>query len=232
VTPGRARGQGSAPPEEEPPERGLPDARTPSDTFSHDRHRKLACLTCHVLKDDERLTFAPPRGCQICHHQRPARAECRSCHQDSELELPRPTQVAVEVRDHQRRRRTVQFPHARHDTLACLSCHVRPVTLEPPDSVQTCVGCHDDHHVEKRDCAGCHRTAAIAEAHKPPVQAHQACDACHTETTVARLVPTRSFCLACHQPEQDHYPAKECSACHFQRSPTDLKPQLRESGQT
>lgn len=230
VAPGRARGQGSAPPEEDPPERVLQVPVTASDTFSHDRHSKLACLTCHVLRDDERLTFQPPRGCQICHHQRPTRADCRACHQAGELEPTLPTQVAVEVPEQQRRRRTVQFPHASHDTLACTGCHVSPVTLAPPDSVLTCAGCHDQHHAEGRDCAACHRTSAIREAHKRPVEAHGACDACHTEATIARLVPTRSFCLACHQPEQDHYQAKECSACHFQRSPEQLEPQLRQQG--
>jgi hypothetical protein len=138
--------------------------------------------------------------------------------------------VAVAVPEHDRRRRTVQFPHAKHDTLACTACHVSPVTLAPADSVLTCAGCHEQHHDQSRDCAACHRTAAIREAHKRPVEAHQACDACHTEATVARLVPTRSFCLACHQPDQDHFPAKECSACHFQRSPGELKPQLRQTG--
>ncbi|HEU5042129.1 MAG TPA: hypothetical protein VFT84_14970 [Gemmatimonadales bacterium] len=232
VTPGRARGQGAAPPEEERPEPRMQVSVTPSDTFSHDRHRKLACLTCHVLRDDERLTFEPPRGCQICHHQRPARADCGACHQASELEPTLPIQVAVAVPEHDRRRRTVRFPHAKHDTLSCTGCHVSPVTLAPPDSVLTCAGCHDQHHAQSRDCAACHRSAAIREAHKRPVEAHQACDACHTEATVARLVPTRSFCLACHQPEQDHYPAKECSACHFQRSPGELKVQLRQTGRT
>jgi hypothetical protein len=59
-----------------------------------------------------------------------------------------------------------------------------------------------------------------------------ACDACHTPTTVARLVPTRSFCLACHKPQQDHYAPKECSACHFQRTPQELESQLRRQGRT
>jgi hypothetical protein len=231
VAPGRARGQGSAPPEDDPPERPSAVAVS-SDTFPHDRHSKLACLTCHVLRDDERLTFEAPRGCQICHHQRPARADCGACHQPEELERALPIQVAVTVPEHERRRRTVPFPHADHDTLACTDCHASPVTLAPADSVLSCAGCHDQHHDQARDCASCHRTAAITEAHKSPVEAHGACDACHTEATVARLVPTRSFCLGCHQADQDHYPARECSACHFQSSPGELKAQLRRTGPT
>jgi hypothetical protein len=231
IEPGRARGQGAAPPEDEPPGSRTDVSASSSDTFPHNRHSRLACLTCHDLRSKARLlTFEPPRGCQICHHQRPAQANCRSCHERDQLAAPRPVQVAVAVPRHDRRRRTVQFPHAKHDSLSCTGCHVTPVTLEPADSAETCIGCHAKHHAESRDCATCHRTAAITAPHRLPVQAHTACDACHTPATVARLVPTRSFCLACHQPQQDHYQPKECSTCHFQRTPLELQPKLTRAG--
>jgi hypothetical protein len=201
---------------------------SPSDSFSHKRHSRLACITCHDLRSKGRgLTFEPPRGCQICHHQRPAEADCAACHQESELASSMPAQVAVAVTNHERRRRTVRFEHENHDTLACTSCHVAPVTLAPADSVRTCAGCHSQHHAQTRDCATCHRTAAITAAHERPVDAHAGCDACHTPGTVAQLTPTRSFCLACHSPQQDHYAPRECSACHFQRPPDELQRQLR-----
>lgn len=227
VEPGRARGQGSSPPEDDPPESRTVPIVSPSDTFPHDRHSKLACLTCHELRSNKRLTFEPPRGCQICHHQRPAQADCRSCHQSEELTPTVPLQVAVTVPEHERRRRTVQFPHEAHDTLACTGCHVIPVTLEPADSVLTCSGCHDKHHAPDTECSACHRNAQTRAAHEPPVRPHESCAACHTPATVARLVPTRSFCLACHRPQQDHYAPKECSACHFQRTPDQLAAQLQ-----
>jgi hypothetical protein len=232
VDPGRSRGQGSAPPEDDPPGSRIESLVSPSDTFPHSRHSKLACLTCHELRSGKELTFEPPRGCQICHHQRPKQADCGACHQQSELEPTIPLQVAVEVPKHERRRRTVQFPHEVHDTLACISCHVTPVTMAPSDSALTCIGCHDQHHSQSKDCATCHRTDAIRVAHERPVQAHIGCDGCHTLTTVARLEPTRSFCLACHQSQQDHYAPKECSVCHFQRTPRELEPQLRRQGRT
>ena len=231
IVPGRARGQGSAPPEDDPPESRSAVSASPSDTFPHARHSRLACLTCHDLRSKARsLTFEPPRGCQICHHQRPERANCKACHQPDELATPRPVQVSVTVPRHDRRRRTVQFPHAKHDSLSCTGCHATPVTLEPADSAETCAGCHTEHHAESRDCAACHRTAAITAPHRMPIQAHTGCNACHTPATVARLVPTRSFCLVCHQPQQDHYQPKECSACHFQRTPAELQPRLTRAG--
>ena len=70
------------------PARGRRTARpaAPADTFSHARHRRLACITCHTTSSPTRtLTFEPPRGCQICHHQRPASSKCATCHQASEL---------------------------------------------------------------------------------------------------------------------------------------------------
>jgi hypothetical protein len=231
IVPGRALGQGAAPPEDDPPESRTDVTALPSDTFPHARHSRLACLTCHDLRSKERrLTFEEPRGCQICHHQRPAEAKCASCHEVGDLAAALPVQVAVTVPRHDRRRRTVEFPHAKHDTLACTGCHTTPVTMAPADSVRTCVGCHAQHHAESRDCAACHRTAAITAPHEPPVQPHMACDRCHTRATVARLVPTRSFCLSCHQPQQDHYPPKECSTCHFQRTPAELEQKLTREG--
>jgi hypothetical protein len=218
---------GPAPPRDDSPGRGTAVSALASDTFPHARHSRLPCLTCHDLRAKGRtLTFEPPRGCQICHHQRSAQANCRTCHQQDELTPTVPVQVAVAVPRHDRRRRTVQFEHAKHDTLACTGCHVTPVTMAPADSVQTCTACHAKHHAQSRNCAACHRTAAITAPHRLPVQAHTGCDACHTPATVARLVPKRAFCLACHQPEQDHYGPRECSACHFQRSPAELQPKL------
>ena len=231
VTPGRARGQGAAPPDEGPPGSQVDVSASPSDTFSHPRHRRLACLTCHDLRSRSRkLTFEPPRGCQICHHQRPAQAQCATCHQPDELTPTRPVQVAVAVESHEPRRRTVAFSHETHDTLACTNCHTTAVTLQPADSVRTCVGCHEKHHARSRACATCHQSAAIVPPHELPVQAHVACDACHTPSTVARLVPTRSFCLTCHSPQQDHYAPKECAVCHFQRTPAELQPRLHRGG--
>jgi hypothetical protein len=230
VEPGRARGQGDRPPDDEPPGSRTDVSASPSDTFPHERHSRLACLTCHDLRSKERrLTFEAPRGCQICHHQRPARSDCATCHQSEELAQPRPVSVRVAVPRHLPRPRDVAFEHGPHGKLQCTGCHTMPVTLAPADSVRTCASCHADHHAEGRACASCHRTDAISAPHEEPVQAHQACDACHTAATVSRLVPVRSFCLTCHSAKVDHYAPKECAACHFQSSPAELRPRLQRT---
>jgi Class III cytochrome C family len=227
VEPGRARGRGDAPFPDEPP--GGPIARTTAlaDTFSHRTHRKLACITCHsTTSQTSTLTFQPPRGCQICHHQRPTKTDCASCHQPGEIEPARSVTVRVTVPRESPRDRTVEFEHAGHADLACTECHSTAVTLEPAEPVATCTACHDNHHTAGLDCAACHRTEGIIQAHAPPVDAHRACDECHTAATVAALQPTRSFCLACHSSETDHYQQKECTLCHLQAAPGDYRARL------
>jgi hypothetical protein len=230
IEPGRSRGQGAGPPEDDPPE-SRTDSASPSDSFPHDRHSRLACLTCHDLRSKgKQLTFEAPRGCQICHHQRPVRSDCAACHHSEELAEPRLVSVQVAVPRHLARPRDVAFEHRPHEKLKCTGCHTTAVTLAPPDSVRACASCHADHHAEGRACATCHRTDAISDPHKEPAQAHQACDACHTTATVTRLTPARSFCLTCHSSAVDHYAPKECSVCHFQSSPAQWQPRLLGTG--
>lgn len=218
------RGKGDAPPDvADSAARFLPPVAV--DSFEHDRHKKLACTTCHDPSSKKsKLTFEAPRGCQICHHQAPARSDCAVCHSATELTSPREIQVSVTSAGHSARVRPIGFSHDRHQT-SCLGCHVTPVTLTIADSVATCRGCHEPHHQVERDCAGCHRaTVQISNAHGLPD--HEGCAACHTSSLVRDLQPTRNFCLACHEVEQDHYKDAECSACHLQSNPAGFKSRL------
>jgi len=223
---GRSRGQGDAPPGD-PPARVSDPAAFPADTFSHQRHRQLACITCHSsTARRSSLTFEPPRGCQICHHQGPARSQCATCHEKEQLPATNEVTVQVAVPKHQPRPRTVAFAHSEHSGLSCVQCHTVPVSLAPESKVERCLTCHDDHHATNRDCAACHQTAEIDDVHALPVDAHAGCVQCHQSATVARLTPTRSFCLTCHSPKVDHYAPTECTECHFQASPEAYRPHL------
>ena len=227
VEPGRSRGHGDAPPPDDPPGERITPTASLADTFSHKTHRQLACITCHsTTSRTSDLTFQPPRGCQICHHQRPAKADCSACHQSEEIAPARAVTVQVQTPRQPPRDRPVGFEHAEHTEVSCTECHVAPVTLAPEPAVAACTACHDDHHAVGRDCAACHRTEAIVEAHARPVDAHRACDQCHTSSTVAALEPTRSFCLACHASETDHYEQRECSVCHLQATPEQYRARL------
>jgi len=249
--------KGDAPPEDPGPQEAAPGAfhnarppgtsppsvkvnalpPLPSDTFSHDRHKKLACLTCHVVATGRgRLTFEPPRGCQICHHEAPARSNCVDCHEAVELE-PHPVPVTIQVKNTAPRSRDVTFSHEVHTApdakLRCQDCHMGSVNLSPVDSVKSCQGCHVQHHGIDRPCATCHRTSQVLAAHERPRGArhlppapHEGCDACHDQARIEGLTPTRTFCLACHSAEVDHYKEKECSSCHLQAEPSAWKPRL------
>jgi hypothetical protein len=198
------------------------------DKFPHARHEKIACLVCHATGDAHgRLTFEPPRGCQICHHQAPASARCASCHRTAEYSAPKQMTAVVTVAGHEPKPRTVEFLHATHAKRTCIECHTTPVSLEPSRTKAECRDCHEDHHAAGRSCSTCHAPAQPATAHKTLETAHQRCDACHTATTVARLTPTRSFCSTCHAAKaKNHYDAKECTVCHFLANPAAFRSRL------
>ena len=229
IEPGRSRGRGDAPPEDDPATWSSARPPSPSDSFSHQRHRRLACLTCHTTTSPKAtLTFEPPRGCQICHHQRPLRSNCASCHAKDELTPTHNVAVEVAVPRHPPRERIVGFEHPEHAEIQCVQCHTVPVSLEPDSRVEACVACHDDHHTAERDCAGCHQTREITQAHARPIDAHGGCDECHAPATVAALTPTRPFCRTCHSSSVDHYAPKECTQCHFLESPETYRQHLRK----
>ena len=86
IEPGRSRGRGDAPPRTTPRGSGLNDPIAPADTFSHPRHRRLACLTCHdpasrpagspsSRREDARFAITSGRR----------RAKCATCHQSSRV---------------------------------------------------------------------------------------------------------------------------------------------------
>ena len=196
------------------------------DTFPHRRHTAVACLVCHLSRTGERLTFQPPRGCQICHHEVRAREGCVQCHQSPRLADTLAARLVIQVKSRAPRPRPVAFPHRRHSELSCEACHVASVSMAPVDSAASCAGCHEQHHEPDRACATCHRTDSIAPAHARPVRPHVACDACHPGAVIARLTPTRSFCLACHAPAVDHHPGRECVTCHLQLEPHEYRARL------
>lgn len=200
--------------------------RAAADTFEHARHRALACITCHAVRGAARLTFEPPRGCQICHHEGPSQSRCAACHANAELARPHAEVVTVTVRDRAPRQRAVTFRHDTHQGLACTTCHSTPVTLAPPDSVRACASCHDDHHDDGGSCAACHADPATSVAHAPPAEAHAGCDACHEAATVARLVPDRALCLTCHAAQREHVAGRDCATCHFLEDPASYRRRL------
>jgi hypothetical protein len=232
---GSGRGDAIAPESDTMPvsqDAGVRPMRPPAplaDTFPHSRHTSVACLECHKTGSlHGRLNFERPRGCALCHHQAPSSARCVSCHRPEQFGSAKHMTVTVTVPDRAARPRTVDFLHSRHVSRECTECHTTPVTLAPgPDKVQ-CVSCHAEHHAADRDCTACHRIADPTIEHRPVEAAHQRCDACHTASSVARLTPTRTFCITCHAKQATgHNEATECTVCHFLAEPAEYRARLR-----
>ncbi len=224
------RGKGDAPPEELPSGGLLSGPRLAAqDTFPHRPHQKLACIECHSTRSGHGgLTFERPRGCDICHHQAAVVARCADCHQPAELAPPQRLVLRLTVRREAERARDVPFSHPAHERYRCLECHSTPVTMAVAPATASCRNCHENHHEPARDCAACHTGYDVRARHTPGVEAsHQRCDACHAESTVRLLVPTRGFCLTCHEPQRrDHHPARECTVCHMLSEPAAWRPRL------
>ncbi|HEV8453942.1 MAG TPA: hypothetical protein VGQ24_03565 [Gemmatimonadales bacterium] len=225
------RGKGDELPDERPPTRASPRAiaLAARDSFPHPRHKSLPCLTCHVVNRPEAgLVFQVPRGCDLCHHQaviagRVEARDCARCHRAEGLAAPRQTELRVQVGARTPVTRLVGFRHDAHAKVVCADCH-RPPSTTPPDSVRTCQSCHVQHHEEQRNCVQCHSRGDLSAAH--PRAAHVQCDACHTPSRIAALVPVRSFCLTCHAKQQEHEPSQECTTCHLLKTPAEFRKEL------
>lgn len=225
------RGKGDELPEGRPPIRASPYAAPVAsrDSFPHPRHSSLPCLTCHVVnRPGAGLVFQVPRGCDLCHHQnviagRVEARDCVRCHRPERLAAPRPTELSVQVGALAPVARSVGFRHDAHEKVVCADCHRPPGTI-PPESVRTCQGCHVQHHEEQRNCVLCHSRGDVPAAH--PRDAHVRCDACHAPARIAALVPVRAFCMTCHVKQKEHEPSRECSTCHFLKTPAELRKDL------
>lgn len=198
------------------------------DSFPHARHTTLACLECHETGAGHgRLTFEPPRGCALCHHQAPTPDTCGRCHRSEEYGAVKRATVTVTVPGREPNPRPVDFLHSKHVTRTCTECHTTPVTLAPSSATAQCQECHSEHHASGPTCSTCHRIADPKLEHRSPNFDHQRCDVCHTAQSVARLTPTRAFCSTCHVPKStDHYDARECTVCHFLAEPAAYRPRL------
>jgi hypothetical protein len=199
----------------------------PADTFAHARHERIACLVCHRTgRGHGQLTFEPPRGCTICHHQNPSQARCESCHRALEYG-PQTATVTITVPSHPPNPRSVTFLHERHTGQRCIDCHTTPVTLAPAPAKAQCRDCHVEHHANGRSCGSCHVIDEPRLAHTSGEIAHQRCDACHTRTSIELLKPTRTFCSTCHlDVASNHYAPRECTVCHFLADPDVYRSKL------
>ena len=187
--------------------------------FTHTRHRRLDCASCHDTKNSHgTVTVTSARDCQSCHHTGATAQRCESCHQAGEYVNQRVRRNEVlRLSAGGTRTRPITFTHREHTREKCTSCHASDITQAPRVN---CTSCHDQHHQPNVNCRACH-VEAPARAHPAVVHVTCAGSGCHsTLPAPIRGVPrTRQFCLACHQKLVDHKPEKNCVDCHAMPRP-------------
>lgn len=126
------------------------------------------------------------------------------------------------------------FPHARHTSLACISCHAAPADQGGRLVFQQPRGCDICHHQapQRNDCSRCHQQDELAASHvqqvsvkvpdhevrtRPvrfvhPTHDSLSCVSCHTiPVTLAPSEAVRQ-CNDCHG--DHHATGRDCAACH------------------
>jgi nitrate/TMAO reductase-like tetraheme cytochrome c subunit len=111
------------------------EPRTRALDFTHTKHAKTECQSCHALSADMRS----PATCNSCHkeHHEAARS-CTACHADGKT-----------VKEHDRKA---------HLSCASSGCHSSTVTAPLRTQRNVCLACHSEHvdHEPQGDCASCH----------------------------------------------------------------------------
>lgn len=217
-------------------------------TFDHASHvvrANVACKDCHTdegyfldgksggAEEDKDVnprhgkTTVSAKRCNDCHHSPTQTLSCTACHAYGDQRMQRPVRVSMALNlrpENAPKSRDVPFSHPQHREVKCESCHKSTSEVR---QVVGCRDCHDDHHTERAknyaSCTACHTGAAQAKHTRDD---HLRCTSCHVRQTVARLLPTRTLCLTCHVKQVDHEPGKECSTCHMQATPQQLKQRI------
>jgi hypothetical protein len=171
-------------------------------------HGRAACAACHTGPAYTGLEAATCASCHKDPHATRFGPRCESCHTSDSW---RTTRV-----DHSR----TSYPLvARHASVPCAKCHVRPALRVKPPS-DRCASCHRDPHAGafREDCRACHSETGFAKApfdHAattfPLTGAHQAvrCAACHK--AAGRLGTT---CASCHEDVHEGALGIACESCH------------------
>lgn len=194
------------------------------------------CVACHtVVRERGARRTVPPLPFDTTRALRPVSLDVRHLEEPirGKGDVP-PPELRPPIMTIGRLPAADTFPHARHASLACITCHAAPadqggrLVFEPPR------GCDICHHQapQRNDCSRCHQPGQLGIAHvqqvavevpghparaRPVTFAHPVhdsltCVTCHT--TPVTLAPTAAVgrCADCHQ---DHHTAgRECASCH------------------
>ncbi len=110
--------------------------------FSHDRHLRTACASCHIPPQ-----LTPPdsvRTCKACHDQHhEERRNCAACHSRGDLPAA----------------------HSRDAHVGCDACHKSTTIAQLTPNRQFCLSCHTKQgdHQPQQECTTCHFLQTPAE---------------------------------------------------------------------
>ena len=163
--------------------------------FDHERHRSVACQSCHTTGTS--VVRGDPGWCDSCHHQNRPESQCVRCHADNAgsshefvvlMNLPGGPEE-----------RPLDFPHEGHRARSCSDCHGAPA--QPVADDFSCTSCHVEHHeAEAVTCSQCHG-APPRWAHTEAL-AHRTCagGVCHQSFDAGPPEEWRpALCLFCHE---------------------------------
>lgn len=189
-------------------------------------HEKVACESCHKNQQYKGVAFATCTSCHADPHTPKAAEACTACH------------TAATWRSRRFDHATTKFLLlGRHQTTACVDCHVRPALRVTP-RYDTCAACHKDPHkgAFTQDCKSCHNEQSFAKApfdHTTTAfaltgkHAAAACTTCHTglqRAAVRTGQPARPAtvdfgdlkkdCATCHDDVHRADLGTACETCH------------------
>lgn len=188
-------------------------AQTTPRPFRHATHTTFECTQCHRMTTQHgALTVTSARDCMACHHAPERATRCTDCHEAAVIGARDGTkQVMMQIAQQPAAAREVPFRHAVHARLECTACHTEPLTFATaPDA---CLSCHIEHHEPERACASCH-AVPVPGAHTRTVHVSCSTAGCHLAQPFEQATRTRTLCLGCHRPMDDHKPGGNCASCH------------------
>ena len=105
-------------------------------TFSHFNHKDISCITCHNIKEPQKVLQTDKKACKDCHQSK----------NNNEKYFFR-------LKDNN----GVKFNHELHTFISCGNCHEITAGNITKPKMKSCTKCHDSKvNTPKPACETCH----------------------------------------------------------------------------
>lgn len=155
-------------------------------TFSHFQHKYISCISCHDIKNPQKMLQTNKKTCEKCHQSKNNNKK-----------------YVFKLKD----TNGIKFNHELHYFLSCSNCHtINENNITKPE-MKTCNNCHNPKtNSNKPNCATCHTynkkfiTHYKNKIYKP--LSHN-----KFNYKIKHIVTNENYCLQCHQKSY-------CLKCH------------------